>query len=220
MKIEIILLAACLSFMSVHAQQNGEMSKSQKRSQTYSLTVGVASMDKFNHLGLTSGLIANYRFNEKIGLETGLNYIRRKSISIKDNNYLFYMGLDTSYFAPAPDGFELIHTWRIDYFKTPILFTYRPHPKIQLAAGGEFAYTSGWSYEFSYNMEIDPELSTFYEARYDGHWSSIWHTSVLAGIVYFPLPRLGIDLLYRKSFQDTGNTGLQFSLRYQIIPFK
>ncbi len=223
MKIQILLSILLFSLTcSIQAQKIlNDDAKSQKFSQTYSWMIGTMSTDKYSKLGFTTGLAANYRFNTKIGLETGLQYARVKESYIKkDNLYLFSREPDTIYIVAAPEDFYLIQTWTLDYLKMPLLFTFQALQNVQFKVGGELNYVLGWSYDFSHSYEIDSGLPTWYELMYDGGWGSFFDGNVVASISYFPISNLGIDVLYRKGYRNSINTGIQLSLRYQIIPFK
>lgn len=222
MKTQILFLISLFAYIcSIQAQEILPDDTKQKISQSYSWMVGIMTMDKSSKLGFTTGLVANYRFNSKIGLETGLQYMRMQYSHVKDKQRLLYFGPDTTYAVPSPADLKLTRTWTAHYLELPILFTYQPHRKVQLHAGIKTSYLIGESYRKYYNYEVDSDLTTPSEINEEFYGANIWNISILTGIRYYPIKRLSFNINYQRTFDECyDDTIIQAAILYQFLPDK
>lgn len=224
--------------------------KARKFSQEYTWFAG-ASSDKLRGFGgATTGLLAHYRFTPKVGLETGLLYANvRKKIDTEVD----YTDEVNALYADNTEQYRTIITNDINlhYLQIPLSVTYRPHPKVQFFTGVNVGYrlskifgnsntfndtvTTGESdnnaYDFSSEITINASDFDTINIPFDNTTiTKSYSVSVLrmdltaqAGIRYYPMPRLGIDLHYQqgliditKEVQKNLRSGVQLSLVYRL----
>lgn len=226
------------------------VSKPRKFSQEYSWLAG-ASSDKFRGFGgATTGLLAHYRFTPKVGLETGLLYanVRKKidtEVDYTDEVNAQYED-NTEVYRSVITGDVSLH-----YLQLPLSVTYRPHHKVQLFTGLNVGYylsripenldlfadtitPNSESYDDERNnVDVSSEVTitgdlndNFFTTTITVPYSvSIRNTDVTAqaGIRYYPVLRLGIDLRYHQGLtnmtrdtQKNLRSGVQLSLVYRL----
>jgi len=225
--------------------------KIRKFSHTYSTFAGVRS-DEFTNFGsANAGVLAHYRFTPKVGLETGLAYGNfRKNINTNvdytDEVNLEYPSNTEQFSTTFTDALNL------HYLRLPLSFTYRPHRKIQLATGLNVGYrlpafnnTANSSDEsnlnssdtqitddtYSSSFEVDVTSVGISEGSDPGELIAVsysfsvhkWDLAAHAGLRYYPIPRLGIDLSYQYGLLNVTNnntvnrnSGLQLALVWQL----
>ncbi len=219
--------------------QSPQFPRPHKFSQTYSWMLGTMNSNQASDFGgLTTGLVANYRFNSKIGIETGLNYAWSKkpiTFYIVSDSTAINTGSNSDNIETVSDPniaqseeLDIINQFETNsfhYFRMPIRFTYKPHRKIQLHSGVEFAYlwkTGALINSFAQN---DATLFTGTSSMRSSSSFQKFDANLQAGIRYYPIPKLGLGLHYRQGFTDITadkgghfNSGFQLSALYQFAP--
>lgn len=225
--------------------------KARKFSQEYSWLAG-ASSDKLRGFGgATTGLLAHYRFTPKVGLETGLLYanVRKKidsEVNYTDEVNALYADNTEQYRTIITNDINL------HYLQIPLSVTYRPHPKVQFFTGVNVGYRlskifvnsnifndivttdesdNNNAYDFSSEITINASDFDTINIPFDNTTITKSYSvsirrmdlTAQAGIRYYPMPRLGIDLRYQqgliditKEMQKNLRSGVQLSLVYRL----
>jgi len=225
--------------------------EARKFSQTYSLTAGGRS-DEFNRFGgVNAGLLAHYRFTPKVGLETGLMYAyTRKNIRANIDYTNAVNQLYPNNTIPYITDIEDIHNY--NYFRLPLSLTYRPYNKVQLAMGLNAGYRFDKIITKNYSADADASTldnsvddNTTYESEIDVYVEELsdptsldervqitvpyslsvrkWDLIAQAGVRYYPISRLGIDISYQYGLLNMTpktdidrNSGIQLALVWQL----
>ena len=231
--------------------------KIRKKVHRYSVFAGVHSDEFSGFGGINVGFLAHYKLAPKLGLETGLSY---NNFRKKINTYRDYTAEVDAEIPNNTKQFSrtLNDALSLHYLRLPILFTHRPHKKIQLAAGLNMGrrFTIPTANTSDLYIENDPSnnnIDTFNSS--DGGFNSSftvdlqnpdaieisspdyylqinvpysfsilkWDLAAQAGLRYYPIPRLGIDLNYQYGLTNmtrnstrNRNSGIRLALVWQL----
>ncbi len=197
--------------------------KKAKFSQSYSYMLG-AMTNRFNDFGgLTTGLLANYNFNSKWGIETGFNYSWTKNRITYEPTAPFAAELNSPPFTSMEMITRTENTFH--YFHIPLLATFQPHLKWQIGAGLQGAYLWNRGKLMSRDLMQEDVQVNSPTVVYSNNDLKKWDAQILVGLRYYPNNRLGIGLQSRQGLIDITtdnkkhlNQGLQMSVSYRFRP--